>query len=149
MKRPTLLLLAAVLVSILTLGGCGPGAEEPAEETSADSTRVEVTDDLLARGHELYRANCVPCHGPGGKGDGPSAAGLDPKPRDHTDPQIMEELTDKRIAETIRMGGIISGYPNMPASPHLRGEDLVGLVAFVRSLHRPEVEAVDVEGVGQ
>jgi hypothetical protein len=61
----------------------------------------------------------------------------------------MDKLSDKRIAETVRMGGIISGLPNMPASQHQRGEELVGLVAFVRSLHREEVESVDLEGVGQ
>ena len=89
--------------------------------------------------------NCVPCHGPGGKGDGPSAATLNPPPRDHTSSELMDNLTDKKIGQTVQQGGIISGYPNMPSSPHLRGEDLVALVAFVRSLHRETVESVDLE----
>lgn len=141
------IVLAFVVASALVVAGCAPGDEAPEAETSPGA--VEVTPELLARGAEIYKANCVPCHGPGGKGDGPSAATLNPPPRDHTNPELMEKLSDKRIAETIRMGGVISGYPNMPASPHLRGEELVGLVAFVRSLHREEVESVDLEGVGQ
>lgn len=102
---------------------------------------------MLERGQAVYKMNCVPCHGPGGKGDGPSAATLNPKPRDHTNPEIMDALTDRRIADTVQKGGIISGYPNMPSSPHIRGEDIVALVAFVRSLHRDTVESVDLEGL--
>src|SRR5512140_2042541 len=32
------------------------------------------TDEALARGRELFRANCVSCHGDNGQGDGPTAA---------------------------------------------------------------------------
>lgn len=142
MKIPTG--LALVMLPLLALQACGPGAE-----TEAASTTVTVTPELLAHGQETYAANCVPCHGPGGRGDGPAAATLNPKPRDHSNPELMEKLSDKRIAETVRMGGIINGFPNMPASPHLRGEELAGLVAYVRSLHRSEVTSVDLEGVGQ
>jgi mono/diheme cytochrome c family protein len=141
------IVLAFVVATAVVVAGCAPGDDAPDPEPSSGA--VEVTPELLARGAETYKANCVPCHGPGGRGDGPSAATLKPPPRDHTNPELMETLSDKRIAETVRMGGIISGYPNMPASPHLRGEELVGLVAFVRSLHREEVESVDLEGVGQ
>ena len=34
----------------------------------------------LARGAEVYQANCASCHGALGGGDGPAAGGLDPKP---------------------------------------------------------------------
>ena len=35
-------------------------------------------------GRTLFEAHCVSCHGPGGRGDGPLAAGLDPPPLDLT-----------------------------------------------------------------
>jgi mono/diheme cytochrome c family protein len=38
----------------------------------------------IARGRQLYQANCASCHGAGGKGDGPAAAALKPKPADLT-----------------------------------------------------------------
>ncbi|MEO7137605.1 MAG: FTR1 family protein [Gemmatimonadales bacterium] len=34
----------------------------------------------LARGAEVYQANCASCHGGLGRGDGQAAAGMDPKP---------------------------------------------------------------------
>ncbi|MGI8819173.1 MAG: FTR1 family protein [Gemmatimonadales bacterium] len=34
----------------------------------------------LARGAEVYQANCASCHGALGRGDGQAAAGMDPKP---------------------------------------------------------------------
>jgi mono/diheme cytochrome c family protein len=38
----------------------------------------------LAAGSQIYVQNCAVCHGSGGKGDGPSAAALNPKPFDLT-----------------------------------------------------------------
>jgi high-affinity iron transporter len=33
------------------------------------------------RGKAVFDKSCALCHGPAGKGDGPMAAGLDPKPQ--------------------------------------------------------------------
>ncbi|NIS84930.1 MAG: c-type cytochrome, partial [Nitrospinaceae bacterium] len=38
-----------------------------------------------ARGAKVYRIYCTQCHGMEGRGDGPGAAGLDPKPAVHAD----------------------------------------------------------------
>lgn len=38
--------------------------------------------EMMARGRESFAANCVACHGAAGKGDGPAAVALNPKPRD-------------------------------------------------------------------
>ena len=58
----------------------------------------------------------------------------------------MADLTDKKIADTIKMGGIISGFPNMPSNPHLRGEQIEALVAFVRRLSSPDATTIDLTG---
>ena len=54
--------------------------------TSTLSTRLGVSLDQLpaetpslARGAEVYQANCASCHGTLGQGDGPAALGLEPK----------------------------------------------------------------------
>ena len=45
---------------------------------------VPPTQKSVDAGRTLFEANCVSCHGPGGLGDGPLAAGLDPPPLDLT-----------------------------------------------------------------
>ncbi len=89
------------------------------------------------RGQELYKANCVACHGETGKGDGPGAGVLKPPPRDHTNSEYMSTLSDKEIGDIIRMGGATKGMPQMPSHPQINGADLDALVAYVRSLSRP------------
>ena len=132
----------------VSLAACGGGSgDQPstAEPEPAAAPSTQVTAALLERGAGVYKANCVPCHGPLGKGDGPSAAALDPKPRDHSNRVYMDQLTDQQIANTIVQGGAPK-YPNMPSHPHLRGEDLVAIVAHVRTLGRgpDQVSTVDL-----
>jgi mono/diheme cytochrome c family protein len=46
---------------------------------------------VLPEAKTLYTANCGPCHGDKGKGDGPAAAGLNPKPADHSSVAVQSE----------------------------------------------------------
>ncbi|HEY4967795.1 MAG TPA: c-type cytochrome [Puia sp.] len=46
---------------------------------------------VLAEAKALYVANCAPCHGEKGRGDGPAAAGLNPKPADHSSVAVQNE----------------------------------------------------------
>ena len=45
----------------------------------------------MADAKSLYIANCAPCHGDKGRGDGPAAAGLNPKPADHSSISVQSE----------------------------------------------------------
>ena len=95
-------------------------------------------------GRTAYRKYCVQCHGYSGKGDGTSATSFDPPPRDYTDAEVMNAITDLTLAETIRFGGIDRGFPNMPAFPNVNHDELVALVAYVRSLSRPGLASVQI-----
>ena len=46
----------------------------------------------------LSSQSCALCHGTEGKGDGPASAGLNPKPRNHTDGSYMNAQTDDAAA---------------------------------------------------
>lgn len=93
-----------------------------------------MTPDNIAKGDALYQTTCAPCHGPRGKGDGPAAAALNPKPRDHSNGAYMDKLTNRHIHDVIKTGGGAFGYPTMPGQPQLKDDEIVQLISFVRSL---------------
>jgi len=86
-----------------------------------------------------YDANCIGCHGAGGKGDGAAAAALNPKPQDHTDGKIMNALTDKYLFDIIKQGGkAMQKAAIMPAAnKKLTDQDISDMVAYIRSLAVP------------
>ena len=140
MIRKGMLLLAATTtlgVAIACSSEKDPGT--PASGATASTPAAKgVTPATLEKGRSIYKANCVPCHGEGGKGDGPGAGVLKPPPRDHTDASYMNTLTDKNIADVIKMGGAIKGRPLMPSHPQITGADMDALVAYIRTLSAPK-----------
>jgi mono/diheme cytochrome c family protein len=130
------ILVLAVLLAALSLGlACSSqpaGSDSPA--SAAKPAAAAITPAVLAHGRGLYKANCVACHGEGGKGDGPAAGVMKPAPRDHTDRTYMSSLTDEDLGKVIQMGGAAKGKPLMPSNPQIKGDDLAALVAYTRSL---------------
>src|SRR5437867_1109314 len=53
----------------------------PAEATRQQNP-IPADQNSLTRGKELYVQECLTCHGPAGKGDGPKGATLDRNPGD-------------------------------------------------------------------
>jgi mono/diheme cytochrome c family protein len=88
------------------------------------------------KGHELFKQNCVACHGEGGKGDGPAAAALNPKPRDLTDKAVMSALDDKKIVEIVQKGGAAVGKSALmpPLGSVLNEAQIQDIVAYIRTL---------------
>jgi cytochrome c5 len=85
---------------------------------------------------EIWTKRCVVCHGKQGKGDGPGAAALNPKPQSLRDPAWQKSVTDEEIEKAIVRGGVAVGKSTaMPANPDLANKpDVVkGLVKKVRS----------------
>ena len=105
---------------------------------------VPIDAAALDRGRAIYAAECASCHGAGGRGDGPAATSLPVKPADQTSFRVMDGWRDGEIAHKVQAGGF-----QMPAFANIRGDDLVALVAFVRSLSRSPVHGVELHAVAQ
>lgn len=103
----------------------------------------------VREGRTLYAENgCASCHGAGGRGDGPTSATLEPKPRDFRDAAAFKNGFDvQAIATTIATGILVpaphgtgaTGAPlhheqGMPKFPHLSEIERQSLALYVMSL---------------
>ena len=88
------------------------------------------------KGKASFDQLCATCHGASGKGDGPAAAALSPKPRDLTDTKYVSGLKDDYIKKLVKEGGQAVGKsPLMPAmGGALKDDDIENVVVYVRSL---------------
>jgi mono/diheme cytochrome c family protein len=113
------------VASVLVLTGC----------LSLLGTTPAAADDASPKVQENYRTYCVKCHGEHGKGDGPGAAMLNPKPRDFADCQNMQKRSDAELFKVISEGGEAAGMsPDMqPWGGTLSDDDIHALIKFVRS----------------
>ncbi len=102
----------------------------PQESTLPNPVPADAAS--IAAGQALYQENCLPCHGPKGKGDGPAGLALNPHPADLTLHAIPGVHTDGQLYEWIT-----NGYPGsaMPAFQRkLTDEQRWSLVNFIRTL---------------
>lgn len=77
-------------------------------------TSPEFTNASVDRGKTLYKEYCAQCHGFTGKGDGPAASGLEPKPAVHAN-MPFDKLPMEYLYNVINHGGVAVGKsPNMP-----------------------------------
>jgi mono/diheme cytochrome c family protein len=90
----------------------------------------------VGAGKAKYAQLCASCHGASGKGDGPAAGALNPKPRDHSDGKYMKTLKDGDIFKIIKEGGgAVGKSPLMPPwGAALPDQDIRNVVAYIRSL---------------
>ncbi len=86
------------------------------------------------RGAKVYKEYCVQCHGAQGKGDGPGAKGLDPKPAVHAD-LPLSDYPDDYLYNLIYYGGKSVGKSaNMPDwGLTLPPQSLADVIVYVRS----------------
>jgi mono/diheme cytochrome c family protein len=85
------------------------------------------------RGQMLYAAHgCAVCHGPAGRGDGPSARHLDVPPQDFSDPRAYSQgSSPAAIATSIRRGA-----GAMPPFRDLTEEEALNIALWIVSQQR-------------
>jgi mono/diheme cytochrome c family protein len=101
------LAVLGLLIVMRTPAGATQGAALPGgnlfvpESARYVRSLVPATPDQIAAGAKTFATNCVVCHGPGGKGNGPLAATLNPRPVDltvhgalHTEGEVYYYITN-------------------------------------------------------
>lgn len=102
----------------------------PAQAASRKSPVVN-TEATIKDGKTLYQSYCTPCHGEKGKGDGPAAAALTPKPADHTSAMMLNE-TDGTLFFKLSEGRT----PMPPYKTALNETQRWELIAYIRTLNK-------------
>ena len=114
-----------------------PAAPAPTPTPSTPPPAPPVAAlDPAAEAEQIFSSRCSVCHGMSGKGDGPGAVALNPKPRNYTDATWQAGVTDDVIGKTIVEGGASVGKsPLMAPNADLKDKPEVvkALVAKVRS----------------
>lgn len=89
---------------------------------------VSNTPESIQKGKGLYQKHCTLCHGIEGRGDGPAARGLKPKPSNLVAMSGMHE--DGDVAWKIAEGrGVMPGFKE-----RFNSEQIWDLVNFIQSL---------------
>lgn len=90
-KKPTLP-ATTIFVLLVSMGLAASGAEVPkwVAPTSANSIANPLAgkQEAANAGKALFAGTCMPCHGVAGKGDGPAAVALNPRPANLSDPAL-------------------------------------------------------------
>jgi copper transport protein len=128
--------LRVVLVLLALTTGLAAGsraaveiANQPPANAAAATNPIRSSPESVARGQNLYRANCASCHGISGAGDGPMAAEMLPGPGDLS--VSAPALKDGELAYRISAGTVATRMPAF--STTLSEQDRWDLVNYLRA----------------
>jgi high-affinity iron transporter len=97
--------------------------------------QVPVQPPSRARGAVVYETNCTSCHGSLGKGDGPMAYGLDPRPADLTDGAALQDQSPLDYYRRISIGVVGTAMPAFET--RLSAEDRWAAALYATLLRLP------------
>jgi mono/diheme cytochrome c family protein len=83
------------------------------------------------KGEEIYRLYCLNCHGARGRGDGPVAESLTPRPADLTT-VIVQKKSEKDLLQIIREGKPGTSMPSWKGE--LSDQNIYDVLVFLREL---------------
>ncbi len=118
------------------MGGMDHMHAEVPEEYAGKTNPFAGDADAIAAGEQIFQTYCVACHGTEGKGDGPAAATLDPKPANLADSMMMSMTTDDYLFWRVNEGGAMEPFNSaMPAwKGALSEEQIWQVISYVRTL---------------
>ena len=129
---------AVLILAALSLAACGGssggGSDAAATPAPVPAEFAGQTNplgaDAAAAGAEIFKNNCVACHGEQGHGDGPAGASLNPQPKDL--PELASAVGDDYLywrINTGKPGTSMVGWKGI-----LTDEQIWQVVAFIRTL---------------
>ena len=112
-----------------------------AQQTELEPRTVRSADHERAR--EIYRRDCLVCHGASGDGKTEILRDRDLKLPDWTDPKSLDGRGDQQLFNVIRFG-----RGKMPAERVGRAndEEVVDLIRYIRTIARDEAMSTPTAG---
>ncbi|MBI4378839.1 MAG: cytochrome c [Nitrospinae bacterium] len=110
------------------------------KETSTGETPIPGADPQS--GAHWFSFYCIHCHGWNGKGDGPTAAMLDPRPRNQSNGKYMNNISNLDLFSVIKGGGVARNLSEcMPQWGNvLQDQDIWNVIAFLRTIATPKFD---------
>jgi mono/diheme cytochrome c family protein len=126
-------LMGFAAASVLAVATSANGQAKWVAPSAAAAVKNPNTcnDATLKDGKKLYTSLCAPCHGDKGKGDGPAAGALTPKPANHTSPAVQAESDGSLFWKISEGRGAMAAYKGQLTEPQRWS-----LVCFIRSLKK-------------
>lgn len=106
-----------------------------AERYRVDVDQVPSTVPSLARGAQVYQANCADCHGVAGRGDGPGGLGLTPPPSALIDAGRLVDVSPLDYYRRITIG--VAGTAMPAFETRLSAADRWAAAAYATLLRYP------------
>lgn len=128
MKKGLIICLIGMTLALFLAACGGGGSAEP------EATPVSTGDPV--KGEELFNQVCIACHGPGG-------VGIEGLGKPFTTSEFIPTQNDDELLAFVKTGRPISDPANttgvdMPpkgGNPALTDEQILDIIAYVRSLH--------------
>jgi mono/diheme cytochrome c family protein len=97
------------------------------ERASNRANPLPPTPDAITRGQDLFKRDCVSCHGKAGHGDGPMAASVQPRPSNLASQQVQSQ------SDGALFWKITQGRGMMPKAT-LKDNDKWAVINYLRTL---------------
>jgi mono/diheme cytochrome c family protein len=121
--------IAVAAITLVVSAGAAVVSAQGPWVAPADAKATKNPVKGVGNAKKSVETNCVSCHGPSGKGDGPAAAALPPpKPANWTS-EAVQKQTDGEI-----FWKISNGRGAMPPWKHLPDNERWEIVNYIRTL---------------
>ena len=126
-----------ILLGFLVLSACGSNSSSNSTLTPIETVPAEYAGktnpldvNAATEGAEVFRSNCISCHGERGEGDGIASQSLDPKPANLID--VSKSVDDDYLYWRISAGK--PGTSMVAWKGILTEEQIWQAVTFIRTL---------------